>query len=163
MVTRERLIEQSVQEWVKDVLFNQQGYPEATIEMLDAFPFNRFTGELDKNYVAAGFDFDDQGTQAEVGSDLTTRVYTIEWYTFGISKEWGRNIGHAIKFALETEKAIPLLNITEENWPEIDSMPMVGVTCKHLDVADPEPSQEHVYHTVVRVQDTYSPSLQGWY
>lgn len=147
------------------MLFNQQGYPSAKIEILDAFPFDRFEGKLSKNYLAAGYDFDDQGTPAEIGSDLTNRIYTIEWFVFGLSHEWGRNIAHAVKFALETNnKLIPLLNVTApQPWPQIDTLEVVGVTSSKLLVPDPEPSQENVFHTVVRVQDTYSPSLQGWY
>lgn len=164
MVTRERLIEQSVQEFVKDVLFNERNYPSAQIEVLDSFPYSFFDGEpLKKNYLAAGYDFDDQGIQAEIGSDLTTRNYTIEWFVFGRSKEWGRNLAHAIKFALETNvKVIPLLDVTQAGQPQIDALVVKGVTASRILVPEPEPAHEFVYHTVVTVEDTYSPSLQGW-
>lgn len=162
MVTREQLVEQSTQEYIKDQLFNVRGYPTAQIEVLDAFPYDTFEGPLDKSYVAAGFNFDDQGRQGELGSDLTVRTYTIEWYVFGKSETWAKNLSHAIKFALEQDRIIPLLDVSEVAKPQIDAMPMVGVSAEKVMVPNPEPSQEHVYRVSCQVEDTYRPS-EAWY
>lgn len=162
MVTREQLVEQSVEEWVKTQLFDVRGYPEPQIEVLDEFPFDTFEGPLEKNYLAAGFNFDDQGQQAELGSDLTKRMYTIEWYVFGLDATWAQNIAHAVKFALETDKIIPLLNVSVAGKPQIDSLEVFGVQAEKVQVPQPEPSEKHVYRVAVRVQDEYFPS-QAWY
>lgn len=158
MVTREQLIEQSVQEYAKDQLFDVQNQPEAQIEILDAFPNDKFEGVLEKNYLAAGFNFDDQGTQAELGSDLTRRVYTIEWFVFGKTSTWGKNLSHGLKFALEDDKVIPLLDVTQDGNPQIDALEVLGVTCEHVPIPEPQPWEENVWRVAIQVQDEYFPS-----
>lgn len=163
MVTREQLIEQSTQEFVKNALFIERGYPSAKIEVMDAFPKDRFEGPLTKNYIAAGYGFDDQGQNIEMGSDVTRRVYTVEWFVFAMTSTWGRNLAHAIKFALEVDASIPLLNITEpEPWPTIDRLVVLGVNSEEVPVADPTPAEENMWRTVVRLEDIYVPAL-AWY
>ena len=163
MVTREQLIEQSVQEFVKNALFNVHGYPSAKIEIMDAFPKDRFEGPLDKNYIAAGFGFDDQGQNVEMGSDLTRRVYSIEWFVFAMTATWGRNLAHALKFALEQDHTIPLLNVTEPTpWPVIDRLVVLGVNAEEVPVPDPTPAEENMWRTAVRLEDEYVPAL-AWY
>lgn len=162
MVTREQLIEQSCQEFVKTALFTTHGYPASKIEILDAFPKDRFEGPLEKNYLAAGYGFDDQGQNVEMGSDLTRRVYTIEWYVFATTSTWGRNLAHAVKFALETDQTIPLLNITEPGWPEIDRLMVLGVNAEEVPMPDPNPAEENVWRVVVRVEDEYFPAA-AWF
>lgn len=162
MVTREQLIEQSVQTYVREQLFDVRGYPEAQIEIMDAFPTDRFDGPLDKNYLAAGYGFDDQGTQAELGSDLTVRTYSIEWFVFATTQTWGRNLAHAIKFALETDKIIPLLDISQAAQPRVGTLVVLGVTAEEVPVPDPEPAEENLWRTAVRVEDTYYPS-ESWF
>lgn len=163
MVTREQLIEQSVQTFVRKALFDDHGYPNSKIEIMESFPSSRFQGPLDKNYLAAGFNFDDPGQKIELGSKLTQRVYTIEWFVWGLSDTWGRNLAHAVKFALEEGDAIPLLDITEpEPWPEIDRLIVLGVNSEDVPIPDPTPAEEHLWRTVVRVEDQYFPE-QAWF
>lgn len=162
MVTREQLIQQSVQEYAKDRIFNVQGQPTSKIDVMDSFADTEFEGPLTKNILTAGFNFDDQGTQGELGSDLTRRVYTIEWFVFAISATWGENLAHGLKFALEDDKVIPLLNVTEDGNPQIDALEVIGVSAETVPVPEPQPWEDHVYRVVIQVQDEYFPG-QAWF
>lgn len=162
MVTREQLIEQSIQKFVRDGLFDDHGYPSSQVEIMEAFPKSRFEGPLDKNYLAAGFGFDDQGQNVEMGSDLTRRVYTVEWFVFAKTATWGRNLAHAVKFVLEAGQTIPLLNVTEDGWPEIDRLVVLGCNAEEVPVPDPTPAEENLWRTVVRVEDVYFPQA-AWF
>lgn len=154
-ITREDLVEQSVQDFIRRQLFDVRGYPEDQIELLDAFPYNTFRDELDKNYLALGFNFDDDGRQAELGSDLKTRSYTMEFFVFGISNVWGRNLANAIKFAADIDGVIPLHDYGDLAKPEIDRLVVEGSRSERQAIPDPEPWQRHVWVTYVVVEDTY--------
>lgn len=164
-ITREDYVEQSVQTYARRQLFDVKGYPEEQIEFLEAFDDNMFDNqpELRKNFVASGYDFDDDGRQAELGSDLITRLYTFEFFCIGISSVWGRNLSQAIKFGLETDGIIPILDIADADsapdWPQIDSLVLVGVSANRVIVQDPAPWQKHIWITRVRVEDTYNAGL----
>lgn len=169
-VTREDYVEQSVQTYLRRRLFNSvgdggKGYPEAMIEFIDSFSDDMFgTDEhVSKNYIAGGYDFDDNGKAGELGSDLITRLYTMEFFTVGISSVWARTIAQGIKFSLETDGIIPLLDIEDTDaapdWPQIDSLVLVGVSANRTIVQDPAPWQRHLWVTTVRVEDTYYAHL----
>lgn len=162
MVTRDDKITQSVQDYVRGVLFGKLGYPADKVEMLDAFPANRFTGKLDKNYVAAGFNFDDGGEAGEMGSDLTHRIYTVEFFVFGMTPVWGRNIGSALRTALEQDPTIPLKDIGESD-DVIDSLtiPPRGLRARHLPIRDPRPWEENVWVVTVNLEDYYYAAVSS--
>jgi hypothetical protein len=160
MISREDLVEQSVQEYVKDKLFSApRNYSTDLVELLDAFPYDRFDGELDKNYVALGFNFDDDGRQAELGSDLKTRLYTIEFFIFGMSAVWGRNLANVVKFAADNDGIIPLLDFGDLAKPQIDALVVDGTRAERQAVRDPKPHERHVWVTYVVVEDTYRAAL----
>lgn len=164
-ITREDYVEQSVQTYAKRQLFDVRSYPEDQIEFLDSFDDNMFDGaeEPRKNYVAAGYDFDDDGRQAELGSDLIRRQYTFEFFVIGLSSVWAKNLAQAIKFAIEQDGIIPLLDIADAasapDWPQIDALVLVGVSANRVVVNDPAPWQRHIWVTRVRVEDTYNARL----
>lgn len=164
-ITREDYVEQSVQTYARRQLFDVKGYPEEQIEFLDSFDDNMFDGQdaLNKNFVASGFDFDDDGRQAELGSDLIRRQYTFEFFVIGLSSVWGKNIAQAIKFAVEHDGLIPLLDIADAasapDWPTIDQLVLVGVSANRVIVQDPAPWQRHIWVTRVRVEDEYHARL----
>lgn len=159
MITREDLVEQSVQEYVKNKLFNERSYDQNLVEVLDAFPYDRFNGPLDKNYVAMGFNFDDDGRQAELGSDLKTRLYTLEFFVFGMTQVWGRNLANVIKFAADNEGVIPLLDLNDIDKPQIDSLVVDGTRAERQPIQNPAPHERHVWITFVIVEDTYRAAL----
>ncbi len=157
-ITREDYVEQSVQTYARRQLFDVRNYPEEQIEFLEAFDDNMFDRQdINKNYVASGYDFDDDGKQAELGSDLIRRQYSFEFFVIGISSVWGKNIAQAIKFSLEQDGIIPLLDIADADaapdWPQIDALVLIGVTSNRVVVQDPAPWQKHIWITRVRVED----------
>lgn len=158
-ITRETLITQSVQDYVREQLFVARGYPEDQVELLDAFPYDTFDGPLDKNYVALGFNFDDQGTQAELGSDLKTRNYTLEFFVFAISQTWGSNLANALKFAADHDGIIPLLDYSSLAKPQIDAMIVKSTRTERQPIPDPKPHERYVWTTMVVVEDYYRAAL----
>lgn len=164
-ITREDFVEQSVQTYVRRQLFDVRQLPEDQIEFLESFDDNMFDGEETprRNLIASGYDFDDDGKQAELGSSLIRRQYTFEFFVIGISSQWAKNLAQAVKFAVEQDGLIPLLDITDTasapDWPEIDRMPLVGVSANRVIVQDPAPWQRHIWITRVRVEDEYDARL----
>lgn len=159
MISREDKVEQSVQDYVRHKLFVERAYSADNVELLDAFPYNTFTGELDKNYVALGFNFDDDGTQAELGSDLKVRNYTLEFFVFGQTSIWGRNLANVIKFAADNEGIIPLLDYDQIAKPQIDSLVVIGTRAEKQPINNPAPHERHVWITWVTVEDHYRAAL----
>lgn len=161
MVTREQMIEQSIQDYVRDVLFNRFNYPANEVELLDSFPTNRFSSALDHTYVALGFNFDDGGRAGEMGSDLKRRIYTIELYVFGHTSLWGRNVGNAVKAALEQDATIPLKDISDQAQPVIDELtiPPGGLRIQHVPMRNPRPWEEAIWLIRVNVEDYYFAQL----
>jgi hypothetical protein len=82
LISREDLIVQSIQSFVTSEL-RGLGYTPQRVELLDGFDAGLFEeryGEtgLDRTYVAIAFQFDDGGTQAELGSSLKAYLHTID-------------------------------------------------------------------------------------
>lgn len=160
-VTRETLIMQSVQDYIKDVLFNQRSYDTAKTQFLDSFPYNRWRDgeQLDKNYVAVGFNFDDGGQAGELGSSLIRRNHTIEFFVFGINALWGSNLAHAVKEAAEIDDRIPLKAVDQVGQPVIDQLLVIRSSAERQIIPDPEPFQQFIWTTHLIVQDEYMGTL----
>lgn len=156
MITREDLIAQSTFDYAKEGL-RARGYDEGRVAFIEAW--SQITDPLEKNYVATGFDFDDEGEQAEMGSDLKRRLYTIQFFVFGKSLTLSRNIANALKFVMERDGTIPLLNVEAAGRPEIDKLCVDGVSAERQVVPDPQPWQRFVYTTTLRVEDYYHAAL----
>jgi hypothetical protein len=154
-LTREDFVTQSVDRYLREVLFERHSYDPAMIELLAAFPHDRFDGPIDKNYVAVGFNFDDGGHQGEMGSNLKHRLYTIEFFIIGKSNTWAKNLAHAVKFALESDGTIPLVDVTQPSKPVIDALVVASVSAEHQPISQPEPWQENIWTCHLRVEDTY--------
>jgi len=161
MISREDLIAQSVYDFVEEHL-RARGYSERRVEMLESFPYTRQEAQLDHSLLAAGFDFDDQGQSAEMGSDLKIRVYTIQFVIFGPNNTEARNVANVVKFIVDganAEGGIPLRNYGVEGAPELDRLLVDGVMADRQIIADPEPWQENVWLTTAKIEDTYFASL----
>lgn len=154
-IQREDMVEQSVQDYLKQKLFVTQGYPEGQIGILDAFTAEEFEGDLDKNYIAVGFNFDDGGSDAEVGSTLTRKLVTIEFFILGRTSTWGRNLKNALVSSFEQDKVVPLLNIGDPAKPIIDRLPVLSVTGTREPIPDPAPWQRFVWTVLLRLEDEY--------
>jgi hypothetical protein len=161
VVTREDQVEQSVTDFVRAGLV-AAGYGDDQVKIKDAFPsVTERAQELTITTVAVGFNFDDGGQKAELGSDLIRRIYSIEFWTFGISPTYGRNVANVIRFLVEQEWLIPLKAIEQAGQPVIDQLVVVddrGPTVTRQIANDPRPWDRYVFTTMVKVEDYYMPS-----
>lgn len=160
-INRETLVEQSVEIYGK-LRLADKGWEEKRLVILDSFPFTEsdFDGDVsEKSYLAFGFNFDDSGRAAEMGSDLTTRVYTLEFFVFAKDNDTAKAIANDLKFSIDTDQIIPLVDLNDKDLPQMDSLIVNGVSAKRVLVEDPEPFQENVWLVVARVEDTYSSLL----
>lgn len=155
-VTREDMIEQSVLILAKASLL-ARGYTSNDFTLMESFPYK--VEKFDKNIVACGFTFDDGGKAAELGSNMKERKHTIEFFVFGTTNTFGRSLANALKFSLEQDLIIPLLDITQAGNPEIDVLYVDAVHSRRQPVPDPAPFQEFTWYTVVQVTDYYTPNL----
>lgn len=162
MIHRETLIAQSVFDFAVAEL-RSRGYSEGQVEFLEEFPYHVVEGQtktLERNIVAVGFDFDDPGRPAEMGSDLMQRTYTIQFWVFAVEPATGENIAHALKFVLDGSGRIPLRDYADDAEPEVDSLEVTGTTSERQVIAnDPTPAQQNVWTTTLKVEDTYYASL----
>lgn len=156
MISREDMVEQSVTDHVRAALL-ARGYPETQVAIIDSYPYGQKT--LDKNLVAAGFNFDDEGTQAELGSDLKRRVYTMQFIVFGKTNTYARNLANIIKFAIDAESSLPLKDIGAAGAPEIDRLVVLGVSAERQIIGDPEPFEQFVWTATAQLEDVYYASL----
>lgn len=157
-VNRERKVEESVQIYAKAALV-AKGWTEGRLGFMEVFPYDSFDGDLAaKSFLAWGFNFDDEGSAAEMGSDLLTRVYTLEFFVFGKDEDAAKAIANDLKFSIDTDSVIPVLDIGEPNPAEVGSMLVAGVKAAKVLVDDPKPFQEHVWLTTARVEDEYFSS-----
>lgn len=157
MISREDMVTQSVQTFAQAQIFDVRNYPRDQVEFRESFPYG--LAALDKNLVAIGFNFDDSGEQAEMGSSLKKRLYTIEFFVFGKTNVYARNLANVLKFALEGDGLIPLLDIAQTPPVQIDALLVEGVSAERQIVQDPEPWQEFVWTTHLRVEDYYYSTL----
>jgi hypothetical protein len=156
-VNRETKVEMSVQAYAKARL-EENGWSTDRLDFLESFPFTEFDGDVTtKNYMAFGFNFDDQGRPIELGSDLTARIYTLEFFVFGPDELNAKSVANEMKFVLDNEKSVPLLDVGEAAMPVIGKLLVKGSSAQKVLVNDPKPWERHVWLTTVRVEDEYYP------
>lgn len=160
-ITREAMVRESAQEKVKSGL-QLRGYTPDKVLVRPAFPTQEERATpLEITTVATGFHFDDGGTFVELGSDLTRRVCTVEFWTFGTGPEFGENVSNTIRAVFEDDYLLPLLDIRDKAKPVIDVLEILqprGVTVQRQIPNDPRPWDMNVYTTTVKIEDFYSPS-----
>lgn len=159
-VTREIKVETSVQAFAK-VWIENEGWTEDNVAYLDEFPFDEFDGDLnEKNFVAFGFTFDDGGQSAELGSNLRKRIYTLEFFILGMDEMNAKSLANDLKFAVDVDVRIPLLDIGEPEPAIIDYLLVKGCHAQKVVVQDPKPYERHVWLTTARVEDEYYPPVR---
>lgn len=156
MISREDFVTQSVQTFARTQIYSVRGYATNKVEFVEAFPFE--LKELDRNLIATGFNFDDDGEQGEMGSDLRRRVYTVDFWVFGVTNTYARNLANVLKFGLDVDGTIPLLNIAVTPPVEMDRLLVLGVHAHRQIIPQPEPWQQFVWTTQVQVEDYYYAS-----
>lgn len=156
-ITREDMVEQSVTDLLRGALFTERQYPADQVQLLDAFQPSKFEplSTLDKNYVSIGFNFDDGGTQGELGSSLRRRMYTIEVWVVAVTPVAGRNLANAVRDSLEESGIVPLKDLTQPGAPVFDALIVERVRADRQPVPDPRPWQENVWVVAVELYDEY--------
>jgi hypothetical protein len=150
------VIERSVESYLRHQLFVVHHYPQDKVVILDAYPTNeRMLGPLDVNYVAIGWTTDDGGHDAELGSSLKRRLYTFDHYIFGISRVWGKNLASVIRFSLEADEVINLLD-PADGTTVIGHVDVNFVSMQQAVTPNPRPWQENCWITRLRVEDYWS-------
>lgn len=157
-LTREDFVSRSVDRYLM-ALLAERGYTDDVIEFLDSFPHSRFDDTpLTKTYVCIGYNFDDGGKDAEMGSNLRHCLHTIEFFVIGHTETWAKNVAQAVKYSLQHDKTVPLVDITEPDLPVIDALVVASASAEHQPVPQPKPWQEHIWTVHSRIEDTYMPS-----
>lgn len=158
-VNRQYKVETSVQAYAR-VKLDDAGWGTDRLSFMEEFPYEDFEGDLTKsNYCAFGFNFDDQGVPAELGSPLRRRIYTLEFFVFGVDELNAKSIANELKFAVDVDEMIPLLDVGEVNPEVIDRLLVRGASAAKVLVNDPRPHERHVWLTTVRIEDEYMPEI----
>lgn len=161
MIPRETMIEQSVTDYLRTNLVTA-GYDDSVVLVREAFPSaEERSSPLLITTLAVGFSFDDGGRMAELGSDLTQRVYTTEFWTFGTSPNLGQNVANVVKHIFESEGIVPLNDYSKAGAPQFDSLILMderGVLVQRQIATDPLPWDLNVYTTTVKFEDYYFAS-----
>lgn len=163
MITREDLVEQSATDFIRQGLVTL-GYPPEKVNVREMFPtLDERATEMEVTQLAVGFNFDDGGEYIELGSDLTKRVYTIEYWTFGLTPEYGKNVAHVIRAIIERNgRLIPLKDIRQDGDPVIDQLIVQErrgiVVQRQIPQGESRPWDQNVWTTIVKVEDIYYPS-----
>lgn len=155
MISREQKITQSVQDHVREAL-DAKGYA-GEYDFVDSW--EDVPRELVRPTIASGFDFDDEGEAAELGSDLVRRLYTVQFLVFGPTETWAKNLASVIKFAIDADGVVPLRDIEQDGAPVIDHLVVAGVSSEKQQVVNPEPWQAHIWSATARLEDEYSARL----
>jgi hypothetical protein len=161
LIDRESIIERSIESYLRNQLFTVRGYPVDRVVMLDAYPDSeRMSRPIDKNYIAIGWSADDGGRDAELGSSLRRRLYTFDFYVFGVSRVWGKNLASVIRFCLESDQSIELLD-PSDGQTVIGHVDVDFVSAQQAVTNNPRPFEENCWITRLRVEDYYDSSLGG--
>lgn len=171
MLIREELVEASVMRAITTGLPNYQytlttdGNDPATgnVYVREAFPtLDEREQELKVTTLAFGFNIDDGGTPAEMGSNLTAYVHTLVCWTFAIEPRFGRRLAHTIKNLVRVSNDwIPLYDFNQANGseaPQIDTLNVMQAQTRHEVNNSPRPWDRYVWTTAVAVRDIYYPS-----
>jgi hypothetical protein len=154
-VTREEMVEQSVTDYLRNAIFTVRQYPTARVALIEAFSEDKLPSPLDKNYLSIGFNFDEGGVRAELGSDLLRRLYMIEVWVMGLTAAEGRNLANAVRDSMESEGLVPLKDITAPGQPVIDQLIVDPVRVHRQPVPEPKPWQEFLWIVTIPVIDEY--------
>lgn len=159
-LTREDYIVQGVESYAKARL-TERGYNTGDqFEFLESYTGKEIATPMSKSYIAAGYNFDDGGRGAELGSALIERVYTIEFFVFGQTATWGRNLAQSIKFSLERDGVIPLIDVSDKTLPEeAEYLTVDSVSAERQIVKDPAEWERYVWTVHLKVTDIYDAQL----
>lgn len=155
MISREQKIEQSVEDHLRDHLTEILGTSMTKVSLVDSFNPTDYDGTLDENVVALGYNFDNGGRAAELGSSLISKLHTIEVFILGVTPVWGNNLSAHVAGAFPTGAVIPLKEIGDPAKPVIDYLPIEEAAREKQVIRDPQPWQENIWLVRLKVTDEY--------
>lgn len=133
--------------------------PAPNVVVREAFPSpEERDSELTATTLAFGFNVDDGGTPAELGSTLTRYTHTLMCWVFALEPRFGRKIAYAIQHVCRVNiDLIPLLDFNADpaNPPEIDALNTLAVQVQHQANNSPRPWDRYVWTASINVRDTY--------
>lgn len=131
----------------------------ADVFVREAFPTaEERNGELTVTTLAFGFNIDDGGEPAELGSTLTKYVHTLVCWTFATEPQFGRRLANVIKDVVRRSyDQIPLLDFDQDDDPQIDSMIVMKAQARHEVNVSPRPWDRYVWTTAISVRDVAYP------
>lgn len=129
------------------------------IVVREAFPTpDERADELKATTLAFGFNVDDGGRQAELGTTLTEYVHTLTCWVFALEPRFGRKVAYAIQHVARANlDLIPLLdfNADADNPPVIDAMNVLGVQVQHQGNQSVRPWDRYVWTATINARDVY--------
>ncbi len=159
---REELVEYSALQKLNEGLptfgFTLSGEGQ-DIELREAFPTpEERQKELTLTTVAFGFNIDDGGKPAELGSALREYTHTLMVWTFAIEPRFGRKVAHAIKHVFTGgDCSVALLDFNQDENPQIDACMVLKAQVQHQVNNSPRPWDQYVWTTSVTVRDYFTP------
>jgi hypothetical protein len=162
---REELVEASVMRCITSGL-PDYGYvlgndpTTDNVYVREAFPTpDERSGELNITTLAFGFNIDDGGEPAELGSTLTKYVHTMVCWVFATEPRFGRRLAHTIKnIARRNNDVIPLFDFNQNPAVQIDALNVMRAQTQHQVNQSPRPWDQYVWTTSVAVRDIYYPA-----
>lgn len=166
-ITREDMVVQSIQDHLREHLYGTYSYPENRVEIIEGYSSDLFDERfgddaLSKTYVAVAFQFDNGGEPMELGSSLTAYLHTIDFFVFGHTPTWGRNVAQLVKGIFHTESGtIPLRDYSQPGLPKpvIDALIVEEASTERVNERDARPYQQNAWITRLRVTDEVVASL----
>jgi hypothetical protein len=133
--------------------------PDANVWVREAFPTpEERSQELTITTVAFGFNIDDGGEAAELGSNLTRYVHTLVAWVFALEPRFGRRLAHTLKnITRRNLDLIPLLDFNQTAEPQVAALNVMRTQVRHEVNNSPRPWDQYVWTCAVAVSDTYYP------
>jgi hypothetical protein len=159
-ISRQQIIEQSVQDYLRAKLA-AHSIPADAVTLLDAFDYQQFNDQaLDREYVAAGFNFDRGAKPMELGSSLCQRTHVLEFWVFATTPQRGKALAGTIRDSLDDEGLIPLLDYNQDGNPVMDQLQVdeTGLRAQRQPHPSPKPWQENAWTVTLPVIDTFYAS-----
>lgn len=140
--------------------------PAPNVVVRQAFPTpDERAEELAATTLAFGFNVDDGGEPAEMGTTLTHYVHTLTAWVFALEPRFGRKVAYALQHIARRgggtynllPDTLPLLdfNADSQNPPPLDPLLVFKAQVQHQGNQSPRPWDRYVWTCSIVVRDTY--------
>lgn len=131
----------------------------ANLHVREAFPTpEERNQELTITTVAFGFNVDDGGEPAELGSNLTRYVHTLMCWVFALEMSFGKRVAYTIRSIVRRyNDVLPLLDFNQPDAPQIDALVIRRVQVNHEANNSPRPWDQYVHTVAIAAQDIAYP------